>query len=147
MEFVWGLLLLAMRMESLLFIGKAMQSSQRHASILYDLHALVFGPVCFAQATRHPTKPKALSLRFCLHSALVFFGSGEMVSSLIEAAADINEQLRVPSSRILWWSILKMLHAKHYLSSSALTYLAYHHYGATPLIVSIRSPEWVDFKL
>jgi len=84
----------------------------------------------------------AVSLRFCLHSALVFFGSGEMVSSLIEAAADINEQLRVPSSRILWWSILKMLHARHYLSSSALTYLAYHHYGATPLIVSILTGKF-----
>jgi len=77
-----------------------------------------------------------VSLRFCLHVALVFFGAGDMVSSLIEAAADINEQLRVPPSRV-WWSILKMLHVRHYVSPSALTYLAYHHYGATPLIVSI----------
>ena len=93
---------------------------------------------------------KVVSLRFCLHIALVFFGAGETVSSLIEAAADINEQLRIPPSRVTWWTIVKMLHARHHFSPSALTYLAYHHYGATPLIVSILALEqsgWtLDFR-
>ena len=90
---------------------------------------------------------KVVSLRFCLHIALVFFGAGETVSSLIEAAADINEQLRIPPSRVTWWTIVKMLHARHHFSPSALTYLAYHHYGATPLIVSILALEQSGWTL
>eukprot|EP00438_Fugacium_kawagutii_P031123 Skav201747 [mRNA] locus=scaffold1973:9099:10799:- [translate_table: standard] len=80
-----------------------------------------------------------VSLRFCLHTALVFFGTGDTVSALIGFAADVNEQLRIPMSRFTWWSYLKTLHARHYISPSSLTYLAYHHYGATPLMFSILS--------
>ena len=36
-----------------------------------------------------------------------------------------------------WWSVLKALSLKHHISPSALTYLAYHHRGATPLMFSI----------
>eukprot|EP00438_Fugacium_kawagutii_P033843 Skav231495 [mRNA] locus=scaffold354:95433:97148:- [translate_table: standard] len=81
----------------------------------------------------------AVSLRFCLHCALLFFGDGDTVSALIDASADINEQLRIPMSRFTWWSLLKTLHARHYVSPSSLTYLSYHHYGATPLMFSILS--------
>ena len=35
-----------------------------------------------------------------------------------------------------------MLHGVHYLSPSALTYLAYHHYGATPLIFSVLTGKF-----
>eukprot|EP00438_Fugacium_kawagutii_P006767 Skav201392 [mRNA] locus=scaffold296:174361:176130:+ [translate_table: standard] len=78
-----------------------------------------------------------VSLRFCLHCALVAFGNGDTVSALIDASADINEQLRIPMSRFTWWSLLKTLHARHYVSPSSLTYLAYHHHGGTPLMFSI----------
>eukprot|EP00438_Fugacium_kawagutii_P024121 Skav222757 [mRNA] locus=scaffold600:111323:113131:+ [translate_table: standard] len=81
----------------------------------------------------------AVSLRFCLHCALVFFGDGDTVSALIDASANIDEQLRIPMSRFNWWGLLKALHARHYISPSSLTYLAYHHYGATPLMLSILS--------
>eukprot|EP00438_Fugacium_kawagutii_P029311 Skav208010 [mRNA] locus=scaffold1203:336371:338146:+ [translate_table: standard] len=81
----------------------------------------------------------AVSLRHCLHQALLFFGDGDTVSALIDASADINEQFRIPMSRFTWWSLLKALHARHYVSPSSLTYLAYHHYGATPLMFSILS--------
>ena len=63
-------------------------------------------------------------------------GDVDTVSCLIEAAADVNEQFR-PPYRNTWWFILNMLHARHYLSPSALTNLAYHHRGATPLMFSI----------
>ena len=47
----------------------------------------------------------------------------------------------VPSTSIYCFShvscTLRSLHAVHYLSPSNLTRLAYHHYGATPLIFSI----------
>eukprot|EP00438_Fugacium_kawagutii_P009749 Skav220217 [mRNA] locus=scaffold1600:140995:142710:- [translate_table: standard] len=81
----------------------------------------------------------AVSLRFCLHCALLFFGDCDTVSALIDASADIDEQLRIPMSRFSWWGLLKALHARHYVSPSSLTYLAYHHYGATPLMFSILS--------
>ena len=78
-----------------------------------------------------------VKLQFCLHTSLVFNGERDSISCLIEASADVNEQLRVPSSKPIWWLLLKKLHAMHHISPSTLTYLAYHHYGATPLIFSI----------
>lgn len=80
-------------------------------------------------------------LRFCLHTSLVFFGDVGTVCCLIEAAADVNEQFRLPY-RNTWWFILNVLHARHYLSPSALTNLAYHHRGATPLMFSILTGKF-----
>lgn len=82
------------------------------------------------------------SLRFCLHTALVFWGESDIVSCLIDAAADINEQLRVPFSKTMWWGLLKMLSFRHHWSPSALTYLAYHHDGATPLMCAILTGKY-----
>jgi len=84
----------------------------------------------------------SVSLRFCLHTAMIFFGDADTVSCLLQAEADINEQLRIPVAQGAWWSMLKMLHFKHYLSPSVLTSLAYHHYGATPLMFSILAGKF-----
>ena len=79
-----------------------------------------------------------VSLRFCLHNALGLFNqSATTISCLIDASADVNEQLRIPVSRTAWWSLFKWLQAKHYVRQSSLTKLAYHHDRATPLIFSI----------
>ena len=71
----------------------------------------------------------------------MFFGDVDTVSCLIEAAADVNEPFRVPLGSP-WWFLLKMLHARHYLSPSALTNLAFHHRGATPLMFSILTGKF-----
>ncbi len=83
-----------------------------------------------------------ISLRFSLHTALAFFGDSNTISCLIEASADVNEQLHVPVARKVWWGLVKMLHAAHYVSPSTLTTLAYHHYGATPLIFAILTSKF-----
>ena len=63
-----------------------------------------------------------ISLRFSLHTALAFFGDSRTISCLIEASADVNEQLHVPVARMEWWGLLKMLHAAHYVSPLNLDY-------------------------
>ena len=77
-----------------------------------------------------------VSLRFALHGALAFNGEENTISCLINASADVNERLRIPMTQPGWWAFMRTLHLKHYLSPSALTFLAYHHYGATPAIFS-----------
>ena len=73
-----------------------------------------------------------------LHNALGLFNqSATTISCLIDASADVNEQLRIPVSRTAWWCLFKWLQAKHYVQQSSLTKLAYHHDRATPLIFSI----------
>ena len=78
------------------------------------------------------------SLRFGLHMALALGLNQEAdtVSCLIEALADVNEQLHIPMAKTVWWGLSKALHAAHYVSPSALTTMAYHHSGATPLILA-----------
>ena len=78
------------------------------------------------------------SLRFGLHMALALGLNQEAdtVSCLIEALADVNEQLHIPMAKTVWWGLSKVLHAAHYVSPSALTTMAYHHSGATPLILA-----------
>ena len=77
-----------------------------------------------------------------MHTALLFWGESDIVSCLIDAAADINEQLRVPFKKTMWWGLLKMLSFRHHFSPSALTYLAYHHHGATPLMFGILTGKY-----
>jgi len=77
-----------------------------------------------------------VSLRFALHGALAFNGEENTISCLINASADVNERLRIPVTRPGFWAFMRTLHLKHYPSPSALTFLAYHHYGATPAIFS-----------
>lgn len=79
----------------------------------------------------------SVSLRFSLHFALAFVGDGDTICSLIKASAGINEQLEIPPGHGSWWMLLKGLALRHSFSPSALTYLAYHHRGATPLMFSI----------
>ena len=86
--------------------------------------------------------PEKVSLRFALHNALAFSGSIDTISCLIEASADVNERLCIPMSRTKWWAFMRVLHATHYVSPSCLTYLAYHHYGATPLIFSVLTGKF-----
>jgi len=83
-----------------------------------------------------------VSLRFCLHMALAFSGESDTISFLIDASCDVNERLKIPMSRMAWWGLMKSLHAVHHLSPSKLTDLAYHHYGATPLIFSILTGKF-----
>ena len=84
-----------------------------------------------------------VNLRFSLHIGLAFFVDGPTISYLISAAADVNEQLDIPITRKgTWWSVLKALSLRHHVSPSALTYLAYHHRGATPLMFSIMTGKF-----
>eukprot|EP00438_Fugacium_kawagutii_P034652 Skav201618 [mRNA] locus=scaffold5983:28589:29670:- [translate_table: standard] len=83
-----------------------------------------------------------ISLRFALHCAVAFSGEAKTVSCLIEASADVNERMHIPRSRPAIWSFMRMLHLIHYLSPSALTYLAYHHYGATPLTFCVLTGKF-----
>ena len=85
----------------------------------------------------------SVSMRFALHFALAFYGEAPEVSYLIEASADINEQFRVnPRQHPIPWALLKGLGLKHRLSPSALTYLSYHHHGATPLMFSLMAGKF-----
>ena len=91
--------------------------------------------------------PEKVSLRFALHSALAFSGNSATISCLIEASPNVNEQLRIPRSRTAWWVFLTVLHGIHCLAPSALTNLAYHHYGATPLIFSVLTGKFEMISL
>ena len=82
------------------------------------------------------------SLQYCLHFSLLFYGDSDMVSCLIEASADINEQLYISTSRPMWWTLVKVLSLRHTISPSALTHVAYHHHGATPLMFSILTGKY-----
>ena len=83
-----------------------------------------------------------VSLRFCLHGTLAFSGGKEAVSCLIQGAADVNERLRIPMSRTSLWSFVKVLQVIHHFSASALTVVAHHHSGATPLMLSILTGKF-----
>eukprot|EP00439_Symbiodinium_sp_Y106_P010354 s8181_g1.t1 len=82
-----------------------------------------------------------LSLRHCLHIALMFAGGGstDLVSVLLEARANVNEQFRVQIREPGWWLLMNVMGLRHRVSPSRLTLLAYHHYDATPLMFSILS--------
>ena len=82
-----------------------------------------------------------VSLRFALHSALAFDGENT-ISCLIDASADVNERLQIPMARTGFWAFMKTLQLTHYLSPSALTFLAYHHYGATPAVFSVLTGKF-----
>ncbi|CAE7812455.1 unnamed protein product [Symbiodinium sp. CCMP2456] len=82
-----------------------------------------------------------LSLRHCLHFALMFAGGGsaDLVSVLLQARANVNEQFRVQIQEPGWWLLMNIMGVRHRVSPSRLTLLAYHHYDATPLMFSILS--------
>ncbi|CAE7667124.1 Ankrd17, partial [Symbiodinium sp. CCMP2456] len=82
-----------------------------------------------------------VSLRHCLHVTLMFAscGSADLVSVLLQARANVNEQFRVQIQEPGWWLLMNAMGVKHRVSPSRLTLLAYHHYDATPLMFSILS--------
>ncbi|CAE7365507.1 Kidins220 [Symbiodinium natans] len=74
-----------------------------------------------------------VSLRHCLHYALIVDGASKpALATLIEARADINEQLRL--TQVPWRMVFAIYGLKHRVSPSGLTTLAYHHHGATPVM-------------
>ena len=83
-----------------------------------------------------------MNMRFALHFGLVFNANVDMVSFLLKSSADVNEKLEVPMKKTGWWMLLKVLALRHRVSPSALTYLAYHHAGATPLMLSIMTAKF-----
>ena len=87
------------------------------------------------------TQNPDLSLRHFLHVALMFAGGGsaDLVSVLLEARANVNEQFRVHIREPGWWLLMNVMGVRHRVSPSRLTMLAYHHYDATPLMFSILS--------
>ena len=82
-----------------------------------------------------------LSLRHCLHIAIMFAGGGstDLISVLLEARANVNEQFRVQIREPGWWLLMNVMGLRHRVNPSRLTLLAYHHYDATPLMFSILS--------
>ena len=81
------------------------------------------------------------SLRYSFHFALMFSGGdAPTISLLIEARADVNERFEINMMKEPgFWLILNSSSLKHRVSPSRWTTLAYHHYGATPLMFSILS--------
>ena len=84
-----------------------------------------------------------LSLRHCLHMALMFTGgSFELVTTLLDARADVNERFSTNMSRPGWLLLMQILRLKHCFSASRLTQLASHHQGATPLLFSVLNGQF-----
>eukprot|EP00438_Fugacium_kawagutii_P018431 Skav226163 [mRNA] locus=scaffold2279:81591:83868:+ [translate_table: standard] len=82
--------------------------------------------------------PQKVKMQFCLHFGIIFHADVKTVAFLIEQSADVNEQLEVSRRKNTgWWLLLQLLALRHRLSSSALTFLAYNHNRATPLMLSI----------
>ena len=94
---------------------------------------------------RFRTKPSIATLAcwkgFHIASDIVFVLLSEVAS--LHMDQDINEQFRVnPRQHPIPWALLKGLGLKHRLSPSALTYLSYHHHGATPLMFSLMAGKF-----
>lgn len=81
-------------------------------------------------------QPERSIPKHSLHFALMISGgSAACISILIQARADVNEQLRLEQP--MWRIVFTALSIRHRLSPSALTTLAYQHLGATPLMFSV----------
>ena len=90
------------------------------------------------------------SLKFCLPFALIAgWPDDKVISYLIEARADVNQQLSLTLKEPLWWLFFNGHRARHFVSPSLLTRLCYHHKSATPLMLSILAgrPEVVSVLL
>lgn len=71
---------------------------------------------------------------------LMFHGGSEaMVNTLIDAKADVNERYYTDFANPAMWMVLRLYRVKHCYSPSRLTLLAYHHFGATPLMFSVMN--------
>jgi len=75
--------------------------------------------------------------------ALMFTGgSFELVTTLLDARADVNERFSTNMSRPGWLLLMQILRLKHCFSASRLTQLASHHQGATPLLFSVLNGQF-----
>ena len=87
--------------------------------------------------TKLLTESPDISLRNCLHWALLIAGgSRDAVSLLISADADVNETLDLTSSRVMKLA-LTVYGFRHRISPSRLTTLAYHHVGSLGLLNTV----------
>ena len=78
------------------------------------------------------------SLKFCLSFALITgWPDDKVISYLIEARADVNQQLSFTTKELRWWLFFNANSTRHLISPSLLTRLCYHHKSATPLMLSI----------
>lgn len=84
------------------------------------------------------TQVPSTSLRLGLHDALLFYGAyEEPLRFLLRARANLNEPFDIQIRQPAWWILLHVASARHRISPSSWTLLAYHHKGATPLMFSI----------
>ncbi|CAE7555450.1 unnamed protein product [Symbiodinium microadriaticum] len=84
------------------------------------------------------TQVPSTSLRLGLHYALLFYGAyEEPIRFLLRARANLNEPFDIQIQQPAWWILLHVASARHRISPSSWTLLAYHHKGATPLMFSI----------
>mmetsp|Transcript_63060 Transcript_63060/g.148088 ORF Transcript_63060/g.148088 Transcript_63060/m.148088 type:complete len:620 (+) Transcript_63060:68-1927(+) len=105
---------------------------------------LNYSPFCVASAAGCLDAMRALlryatrdEVDFALHAAMLQGGgSAEMVTALINAGADINCQLRVPTFSPLG-ILFGMMSLRHRWKESMLSTYAYHHHHATPLMCSV----------
>lgn len=51
---------------------------------------------------------------------------------------DVNERYYTDFTNPAMWMVLRLYSVKHYYSPSRLTLLAYHHFGATPLMLLVQ---------
>lgn len=85
--------------------------------------------------------------QFLLHTALMFEGgSPEMISTLIEARCDVNEAF-FPTHQAFQMIFLIFSMKHRLLGPSILSTIAYHHRGATPLMLSIISGHFSSAHL
>ncbi|CAE7949711.1 Ankrd28, partial [Symbiodinium sp. KB8] len=101
-----------------------------------------FQTACFSGSLRvvqAMLQNPSTSLRHGLHAALMADGGTQpVISTLIQARADVNEQYKIEPAPLLRF-ILLVQRLRHRVSPSRLTALCYHHPGATPLMLSLMS--------
>jgi hypothetical protein len=76
-----------------------------------------------------------------LHKTVLAEGcSRELIATLLEARADVNEGFFPvhPALRLF----MKIQSAKHWLRPTALTRLAYHHKGSSPLMIGLLNNQF-----
>jgi len=83
-----------------------------------------------------PDEPLKCSLHVCLGGR----ANPAVVSLLLEAKADVDEEFSLPRNKLLWL-LMKLSNFRHRISSqrSRLSTFAFHLQGATPLMFSVLS--------
>ena len=86
-------------------------------------------------------------LRYSLHWAMLNGGFSKNLQVLIDAGADMNERWETRITQFPLWLVMKYWSLKHRIRQSRLSLLAYHHQGATPLIISIINTQFEATKI